>query len=311
MGFTLLESFLPRPATLSSDWCLKWQNWVYINCMKLGARFVLALGIGCLMASVVRGNDSSSAANPYVAIPARNIFNLVPIPTNDPMADVKPPDPPAKITPNGIMSLFGTPQVLFKVATPPKPGQPPQDQSYCLSEGDRQDGIEVVQIDQVARVITFDNHGIVQKIPLVAAGETGDGGSGGSPAGGGSPGLGGPGQFYHRGGGGGGFSSQPGSPTSSDYSASASSANDNANNGSSPDVSPTSVEGAQAKLNAIINDPNHLTPEAQVLLMEANRQQLQAAGDPTAVLIPPTEITDQVQGGTDGGTDPSTPAPGQ
>lgn len=282
--------------------------------MKLGARFFLGLGIGCFLASpltsVLRADDASSAGNPYVAIPARNIFNLVPIPTNPPAEDVKPPDPPAKITPNGIMSLFGSPQVLFKVATPPKPGQPPQDQSYCLSEGDREDGIEVVRIDQVAQVITFDNHGIVQKIPLVAAGETGDGGSGGGPAGGGSPGLGGPGQFYHRGGGG-GFSAQPGSSTSSDYGASASPANDNANNGSSPDVSPTSVEGAQAKLNAIINDPNHLTPEAQVLLMEANRQQLQASGDPTAVLIPPTEITDQVQGGADGGTDPSTPAPGQ
>jgi hypothetical protein len=67
-------------------------------------------------------------------------------------------------------------------------------------------------------------------------------------------------------------------------------------------------------LNAILNDPNHLTPEAQALLMENNRQQLQAAGDPTAILIPPTELTDQLQGGnggTDGGTDPNAPAPSQ
>jgi len=278
--------------------------------MKLAVCFVLGLGIGCLVASVALADDASSAGNPYVAIPARNIFNLVPIPTNDPAADVKPPDPPAKITPNGIMSLFGTPQVLFKVATPPAQGQPPQDQSYCLSEGDREDGIEVVQIDQVARIITFDNHGIVQKIPLVPAGDTGGGGPGGGP-----PGPGGPDHFYHRGGGGfGGFGGQPSSSSAPDYSASASPANDNANNGSSPDVSPTSVEGAQAKLNAIMNDPNHLTPEAQVILMEANRQQLQAAGDPTAILIPPTELTDQLQGGnggTDGGTDPNAPAPGQ
>ncbi len=103
--------------------------------------------------------------NPYASIVVRNVFSLVPIPTNPP-ADTKPLDPPAKITPNGIMTLFGQLQVLFKVATPPKPGQPPQDQSYVMSEGDRQDGISVTKIDESAGMITFDNHGIVQTLPL-------------------------------------------------------------------------------------------------------------------------------------------------
>ena len=262
--------------------------------MKLAAHIVLGLGIGCLAASVARADVAVSAGNPYVTIPVRNIFNLVPIPTNNPAEDVKPPDPPAKITPNGIMKLFGTVQVLFKVATPPKPGQPPQDQSYCLSEGDREDGIEVVLIDQVARVITFDNHGIVQKIPLVAASDTGGGGPGG-----GGPGFGGQNRFA-GGVGRGGFSPQL-SPSFSPANISGS-----VNNGSSPEVAPTSPEGAQARLNSIINDPNYLTPEAQTVLMENNRLQLQAAGDPTAALIPPTELTSQVQGGSD----PNAPAPG-
>ncbi len=263
--------------------------------MKLAAHFVLGLGIGCFVASIARADDLSSAGNPYVAIPARNIFNLVPIPTNPPVEDVKPPDPPDKITPNGIMSLFGTPQVLFKVAIPPKAGQPPKDQSYCLSEGDREDGIEVVQIDQIARVITFNNNGIVQKLPLVPASDNGGGGPGGG--GGGFPGYGGPNRFYHGSAGGGGFSSQPAPSSAPDYSGnnanSSNPANDNASNGNSPGVPPTSFEGAQAKLNSILSDPNHLTPEAQVILMEANRQQLQAAGDPSAVLLPPTELTIQ------------------
>ena len=107
-------------------------------------------------------------ANPYSSIVARNVFSLVPMPTNPP-ADVKQPDPPAKITPNGTMTLFGQLQVLFHVATPPKPGQPPQDQSYVMSVGDRQDGIEVTKIDQEAAVITFNNHGIVQILPLSVA----------------------------------------------------------------------------------------------------------------------------------------------
>jgi hypothetical protein len=266
--------------------------------MKLAACIVFGLGIGCLLVSVVRADEASSAGNPYGTIAARNIFNLVPIPTNPPTL-AEPPDPPAKITPNGIMSLFGSPQVLFKVATPPKPGQPPQDQSYCLSEGDREDGIEVVQIDQVAKIITFNNNGTIQKLPLVADGDNGGGSGAGGPNRPFRPGM------------GGGYNPQPAPASAPDYSASAGSSSSppDANNNSAPDVSPTSVEGAQAKLNAILNDPNHLTPEAQVILMEANRQQLQAAGDPTAALMPPTELTDQLQGGN-GGADPNSTAPG-
>ena len=45
--------------------------------------------------------------------------------------------------PNGIMSIFGQLQVLFKVAIPAKAEQPAKDESYILSEGQRQDEIEV------------------------------------------------------------------------------------------------------------------------------------------------------------------------
>jgi hypothetical protein len=174
------------------------------------------------------------------------------------------------------MSLFGSLQVLFKVANPPKPGQPPTDQSYVMSEGDREDGVSVLKIDQAAGVITFDNHGITQKIPLVATDDADSGRSG-------------------RGGLEGRF------PRHDMISSTPPPAND----GGAPNVSPTSLEGSQAKLDAILNDPNHLTPEAQVILMEANRQALQQAGDPTAALIPPTELTDQMQGG--GGGSPAGP----
>ena len=231
-----------------------------------------------LAALAARADDSVSADNPYVSIPARNIFNLVPIPTNPPPV-LAAPDPPSKITPNGIMSLFGSLQVLFKVANPPKPGQPPTDQSYVMSEGDREDGISVLRIDQAVGVITFDNHGITQKLPLVATTDTDSGhsGKGGFD-----------GHFPRR-----DLMSSTPPP---------------ANDGGGPSVPPTSFAGAQAKLDAILNDPNHLTPEAQVILMEANRQQLQQAGDPTAALIPSTELTDQMQGpGGDSTAGPSSP----
>ena len=64
------------------------------------------------------------------------------------------------------MSIFGQLQVLFKVAGTAKPGQPAKDDSYILSEGQRQDEIEVIHIDEKASLVTFNNHGTVQEIPL-------------------------------------------------------------------------------------------------------------------------------------------------
>jgi hypothetical protein len=77
-------------------------------------------------------------------------------PTNDPTATV---DPPPKITPNGIMTIFGRLQALFKVAAKVKPGQPPKEDAFVLAEGERQDGIEVKKINQPDGIVTFDNHG--------------------------------------------------------------------------------------------------------------------------------------------------------
>jgi hypothetical protein len=74
-------------------------------------------------------------------------------------------EPPVKITPNGIMSIFGQLQVLFKVAG--KPGG--KDAFYTLGEGQRQDDIEVTKINETKGIVTFNNHGIVQELPLAAA----------------------------------------------------------------------------------------------------------------------------------------------
>ena len=116
--------------------------------------------------------------NPYAPIVVRNVFALVPVPVVDPNA--QPPDPPLKITPNGIMSIFGNLQVLFKVTGKPdgKVG------SYILMEGQRQDDIEVTKIDEKNSIVTFNNNGIVQTLPLANA--TASGGmttaAGGNPA---------------------------------------------------------------------------------------------------------------------------------
>ena len=67
------------------------------------------------------------------------------------------------------MTIFGTKQALFYVDVPPHPPQPATQKSYILSEGQSEDDIEVTRIDEKTGVITFNNHGVVQEIPLVKA----------------------------------------------------------------------------------------------------------------------------------------------
>ena len=130
--------------------------------------FVCGFTFALSVLGVLRADGAGLSDNPYGTIVARNIFCLEPRPTNAP-ADVPPDVPPPKITPNGLMSIFGQSQVLFKVAAPPEAGQPPRDESYVMSVGDRKDDIEVIRIDEKAGIITFNNHGRIQELPLVSA----------------------------------------------------------------------------------------------------------------------------------------------
>jgi hypothetical protein len=252
--------------------------------MKAVVIVTILFGAFCVS---VRAEDS----NPYVSIVARNVFSLVPMPTNNP-ADDKKPDPPAKITPNGIMTLFGQLQVLFKVATPPKPGEPAQDQSYVMSEGDRQDGIAVTKIDEQAGMITFDNHGVTQKLALTTAADAST-----SPASDGGPrgNVGMPGMRRF-----GGRLGQPRNPNSpfggnnpGSYTPS-SGGNSGANNSMSSPTTPSygGNNGGSYGGNNYSQQANQLSPEAQALLIEQNRINTQDQVDAGAMPpLPPTAIT--------------------
>lgn len=161
--------------------------------MKRAGNLLIGISICLLVCLPARADADASVApsNPYLAISSRNVFALVPIPVVTNTTDIAPKDPPPKITPNGIISLFGQLQVLFKVAVPAKAGQPAKDESYMLATGEREKEIEVVSIDQARAVIKFINHGVPQELPLAdapkltgpAPGPSGPGGgmSGGVP----------------------------------------------------------------------------------------------------------------------------------
>src|ERR1700722_6082263 len=105
--------------------------------------------LACMLAlnASLRADDVLLPGNPYAPIVARNVFALIPVPVVDPNA--APPETPLKITPNGIMSIFGNLQVLFKGTG--KPGG--KEDSYILMEGQGQDNIEVTKIDEKDGVV--------------------------------------------------------------------------------------------------------------------------------------------------------------
>jgi hypothetical protein len=134
--------------------------------MKRVGKIVICLAGGLALNASLSAAEAVSPNNPYVPIVTRNVFGLNPLPPPD---ATPPGEPPPKITPNGIMTIFGNRQVLFKVTIPAKPGIPAKEDDYILGEGQRQDDIEVTQIDEKSGVVTFDNHGTVQEIPLAVA----------------------------------------------------------------------------------------------------------------------------------------------
>ena len=152
--------------------------------MKVAGILIPVAAVALALANGLCAQDGAVSDKPYSSIVTRNIFGLVPIPVVDPATLLPPPEPPPKITPNGIMTIFGRLQVLFKVAVKPPPGQPQKDATYVMNEGERQDEITVLKIDSKAGAVTFDNHGTVQELSLVpATGSSGNPGPPGAPRG--------------------------------------------------------------------------------------------------------------------------------
>ena len=129
--------------------------------MKIyGKYFGLTAGI------LVCASNAGFSASPYAQVGARNVFGLNP--PSAPVPETSPTEPLPKIIPNGIMSIFGNVQTLFKI-TDHRPGLPALEQAYILAEGQRKGDVEVIKIDVKNAVVTFNNHGTIQTIPIVTA----------------------------------------------------------------------------------------------------------------------------------------------
>jgi hypothetical protein len=153
-----------------------------------------------------------------------------------------------------------------------------------MAEGERQDEIEVVKIDEEKRLITFNNHGTVQELALVDAPKQ----TIPPPGGGGA--VGGTGAML-------GGAGIPASGTTAGANlgsmlgrakARAAAASSGAEASEPPAVSPALAAAgvnAQAKT-------EELSPEAQVIMIEANRLATQDLVDQGKLPpLPPTALT--------------------
>ena len=96
----------------------------------------------------------------YQSIPDRNAFGLRPPPS--PTAVTNAPAALPKITLTGITTILGNKRALMKVAPVGlKPQDPTKETSIILTEGQREGGIEVLQIDENRGSVKVNNSGTV------------------------------------------------------------------------------------------------------------------------------------------------------
>lgn len=136
-----------------------------VNCHWVRvALIVLAFAFG-----VEPGLGATASDNPYAdTIVGRNVFSLKSPPPPPNPEDLIKKDPPPKILLQGLTTGLVGRRVLFKVQFPAKPGQPAKEESFVLSEGERQGEIEVLEINEKTEpaVVKFNNHGTIEPLNM-------------------------------------------------------------------------------------------------------------------------------------------------
>jgi hypothetical protein len=130
----------------------------------------------CMLGTVAFGTIASAlttdaTSKPYQGIVDRNVFGLKPAPPPPDPTEVNKP-PPVKITLTGITTILGNKRVLMKAPSPAaKPGEQPKgDRSYILTEGQMEDDIEVLEINEKTGDVKLKNAGAVVTLNLMKDG---------------------------------------------------------------------------------------------------------------------------------------------
>jgi len=131
-------------------------------------QFIVSLFVLLLLAG--KASAVTTGLNPYTGIVERNSFGLRP-PVN-PADLVKPPPPVfADIKLQGITTILGRKQVLMKIRVPAKPPEPAFDQSLVLIEGQREGEVEVLEINPAEGTVKVNNGGTILPLNMKDHGE--------------------------------------------------------------------------------------------------------------------------------------------
>ncbi len=125
----------------------------------------LALAAGaCSVAAATTGDRQTTVLdNPFNPIVERNVFDL-----HDPPPPPEPKStnaPPPNIHLTGISTILGKKQAYFMLQSAPEQGKPAaQDKYMTLSEGQRQDMLEVLEINPKSKLVKISNSGNISTI---------------------------------------------------------------------------------------------------------------------------------------------------
>jgi hypothetical protein len=100
--------------------------------------------------------------NPYRQIAVRNVFGLRPATPSQKPATPSAPLPTIILT--GITTILGDKRVLLEITPPSKPAQPQKSVSCMLSEGQQEDGVQVMAIEPKAETVKVSNCGTVMTL---------------------------------------------------------------------------------------------------------------------------------------------------
>ena len=135
--------------------------------MKTSAKHLLCTLTGLALSTLnqTQAANVESRDHPYKFISATNVFRLKTLVIR-PEQHKPPKPPPPTITLQGITTICGQLEALFKVAMPAKPPESVKEIACVLTEGEREGEIEVLEINVQSGTVKFSNHGVVQVLAL-------------------------------------------------------------------------------------------------------------------------------------------------
>jgi hypothetical protein len=260
-----------------------------VSAMVVSGSFVLTAG-------TFAASTPGTGDNPYGAITLRNVFDLRPTPIIAPAEPAK--EPPPNVDLIGLTTILKYPQAVFAIHEKGKPAPV----TFIMKEGERQGSLEVVKIDMPSKTARVKIDDRAAELELVEPkGPSAPTSAGIAPVLGGNAGR-------------VGYIPQPGAVAppmtggglpANTYPVPA--VNPMANPGLSPAVNPyaaanTAYPNAANPLGVSSGTPTrpvrtdqNISPEQQILLMEAQRAKAIQMGSPIANLLPSTPLTPIIQ----------------